>query len=339
MPTAALEGLAHRIRFLNPALCRLTGKNRDELMGLPFPEALPEPEPNQSRALLDRVFETGATEILLDQEHRGDSPTPAFWSYTAWAVLDERQCPTGVMVQVNDTTQAVLVRQASEALNQALLVSGLKQHELTQEADELNARLRRAMTETHHRVKNNLQVVVALVEMQMGEGESVADAALQRIHQHLRTLATVHELLTEQAKEDHSVTHIGAKVVLERLVGLLQQTSGARTIRASLSDLVLPTQKVAALCLLVSECVSNALKYARGEIEITLQGLGDRARLEVCDDGAGFPAGFDPDRAAHTGMELIESLARFDLRGEVRYENHPRGGGRIVVTFPILTQA
>ncbi|MGC4043111.1 MAG: ATP-binding protein [Armatimonas sp.] len=60
------------------------------------------------------------------------------------------------------------------------------------------------------------------------------------------------------------------------------------------------------------------------------------AHLEVCDDGPGFPAAFDPRRSSNTGLELIESLGVWDLGGEIRYENQEEGGARVVVTFPLL---
>ena len=202
-----------------------------------------------------------------------------------------------------------------------------------QEIEALNARLARAMQETHHRIKNNLQVIVALVEMQAEElGEN---AAIKRIKQHVRSLATIHDLLTQQAKRDASTSVVSAEDVLQHLIPMLQATSGDRRIKADIVDVPLSVQKATALSLLVSECVSNAIKHAKGEVEITLDVEGDTARLEVCDDGPGFPHGFDPRKAAHTGLELIDSTARWDLRGEVMYENREQGGGRVVVTFPI----
>ena len=223
--------------------------------------------------------------------------------------------------------------------NEALLISGVRQHELTERAELLNIRLKRAMQEAHHRIKNNLQVVSALVEMQMGDiGVTGCDDHLKRINQHIRTLASIHDLLTQQAKDDAGADYLGMRTVLGRLISMLQATSGGRRIKAEVADIRLPIDKASSLSLLVSECVSNAVKHATGEVEITLHVDGDMAHLEVCDDGKGFAPDFDPREAAHTGLALIDSTARHDLRGEVRYDNHSGGGGRVAVIFPIAVR-
>ena len=205
------------------------------------------------------------------------------------------------------------------------------------EIEALNQRLRRAMQETHHRVKNNLQVIAALVEMQSAEAApSATELPLKRINQHIQALAVIHDLLTHQAKGDSDLSTIGAKPVLEKLFSLLRVTIGNRNIQAEVDDIPLTPQQASSLALLVSECISNALKHSKGDIEVTLRREEKAAHLAVCDDGAGFPPDFDPIRAANTGLQLIENAARWDLRGEVFYDNHPGGGGRVTVTFPVI---
>lgn len=214
------------------------------------------------------------------------------------------------------------------------------------EIESLNTRLRRAMQETHHRIKNNLQIIAALVEIQGLRDAPVGESTLRRINTHVRSLATIHDLLTQQAKTDTDLTDLNAKAMLDRLIPLLQSTSGGRHFRYAAEDIPLPVSQSAALALLVNELVSNAIKHGRGEIEITLQFSDEAptgqeaddvrwARLEVSDYGPGFPDGFDPQQSASTGLELIESAARWDLKGTLSYENRPEGGGRIVVVFPV----
>lgn len=219
--------------------------------------------------------------------------------------------------------------------NAALTLSTVRQHELTEKAELLNARLRRAMQESHHRIKNNLQVVSALMEMRIGDsGESDCDEHLKNLQKHIRALTNIHDLLTHQVKDDAESETLNTQALLGWLIPMLQETSGGRVIKAEIASLLLPTPKAMSLSLLVSECVSNAIKHSKGEIEITFRVEGDEARMEVCDQGEGFAPDFDWRKAAHTGLSLIDATARHDLRGEVRYENHT-GGGRVRITFPI----
>lgn len=249
---------------------------------------------------------------------------------------------------LESTSLLTVVRAAVRASEKQYQIRDLLQaaHERNQEIEALNARLTRSMQETHHRIKNNLQVIAALVEMQSEAVVGGGEAAFRRINAHIRSLATIHDLLTGQAKGDANLSNLDAQTMLQRLVPLLEEMAESRPIRWSAIALPIPIQKSAALALLVNELVSNAIKHGTGQIEITLErrqedddstspGAAFWARLEVCDDGAGFPDGFDPRKAAHTGLELIDSAARWDLNGSVAYENRAEGGARVVVTFPI----
>ena len=225
----------------------------------------------------------------------------------------------------------------SRAMNERLILSDVRQHELTEAAELLNVRLYRAMQESNHRIKNNLQVISALVELESGENDAASGIErLRRISQHIHVLASIYDLLTQRAKENSESDHFDATAILGNLIPMLQITSGGRIIKTEIADISLPANILATLAFLVSECVSNAIKHSSGSIEVTFRAKEGRAYLEVCDDGKGFPPDFNWKIAANTGMSLIDSLTRYDLQGEVRYDNHPGGGGRVVIDFPIL---
>jgi two-component sensor histidine kinase len=239
----------------------------------------------------------------------------------------------------------LLVRQAADLIEHKQAEAALRLHQA--EIEALNTRLRRAMQERHHRIKNNLQVIAAIVEMESYDRSGVSDKALRRINTHVRALATIHDLLTHQAKGDADMTDLNAAAMLDRLIAMLRSVTEGRRILCTTEPVLLPIQQSAALALLVNELVSNAIKHSDGNIEITLQmdeqtdGRNRKTRhaiLTVSDDGAGFPEGFDPQTVANTGMELIDSTARWDLRGEVSYENRPEGGARVTVTFPVTLE-
>ena len=213
-------------------------------------------------------------------------------------------------------------------------ITKAKQHAL--EIEALNYRLIRSMVETHHRVKNNLQITSALVELQVETTDgNVPVSALTRIGQHVRSLATIHDLLTLQIQAGDQTGSISSHSVLERMIPLFETTTGGRPIRFEADDISLPAREGGSLTLLISEMISNAIKHGKGSIEIKFSVSAKSARLEVCDDGPGFPPEFDAKKDANTGLGLIETIGRHDLRGTLSYENRSEGGARVAITFPV----
>ncbi len=233
------------------------------------------------------------------------------------------------------------------------------------EIEDLNARLKRAMAETHHRVKNNLQVISALVELQTDPGVTQVPAdALKRIGLHARALATLHDLLTDQAKVSFETTTVSSRALLGKMLPVLQATIGPRALQSDIADVRLPIRMGASLCLLLSELVSNAVKHGGNALRISLLAAPNRRNpaptedappkpdhrqntpdtpieeivsLIVADDGPGFPLDFDPKKAANTGLDLITNISRLDLAGSVTYANNPQGGALVTITFPLPT--
>ena len=229
-------------------------------------------------------------------------------------------------------------KEAEAALQQANDNLENRVRERTTEIDGLNQRLRRAMSETHHRVKNNLQVISALVDLQQMDGaETVPMREMERLGQHIRSLAAIHDLLTHQAKTDDHVTELEMRVTVEKLVPMLQAMLPDREIRANIAEMRLPIRPGTSLAILINEMVSNAGKHGKGAIEIDVTQDGENGRLVVRDNGPGFPPDFNPRKAANTGLDLIQDLAQWDLLGEARFENAEGGGARVVIDFPLVT--
>jgi two-component sensor histidine kinase len=240
--------------------------------------------------------------------------------------------------------------------------------------ESANTRLHRSMAETHHRVKNNLQVISALVDLQCDTATSMVSVdALRRIGSHARALATLHDLLTDQAKATTEVNIVSARSLFSKMIWALQATCGRRDLQTSIEDIHLPVRVGAALCLLINELVNNAGKHGGQSIHLSLawetlppdtgqtqvssapqepsaaslseQTLSEQtrlpscpiARLEVTDDGPGFPHDFDAHTAAHTGLELVSSITRLDLGGQIFFVNNLQGGAKVRVTFPVPT--
>jgi signal transduction histidine kinase len=133
LPMATLAGSNHILRDVNPAFCRLVSKSKDELTGKRFVEVLPR---EGCLALLNRVYSTG--EVAIQTKPEETEGHPGRWSYTAWALRGAEDHPVGIMLQVAETTQS---HQRAIAVNEQLLLSGVRQHELRETAENLNTQL------------------------------------------------------------------------------------------------------------------------------------------------------------------------------------------------------
>lgn len=142
LPVATVQGATHIVRCVNPAFCRLMQKPQAELLGIPISELLPEKEQkDECVKLLDRVSRTKKAESHIEPEH--SERRPVFWSYLAWPVMaDERL--HGIMIEVAETGE---FHGKMVAMNEALMIGAVRQHQLREEADNLNAQLRTEITE------------------------------------------------------------------------------------------------------------------------------------------------------------------------------------------------
>jgi PAS domain S-box-containing protein len=138
MPMAGLSGPGHTLRYVNLAFCLLTGKSKDELIGTPFSGIAP--CANECMVLLDRVAKTGLADIHTGQEHIH----PLYWSFAMWPLFGANQSHLGIMVQITEATQ---FHDDVVAMNQALLLGSVRQHELMEAEETLNTKLQAEMTE------------------------------------------------------------------------------------------------------------------------------------------------------------------------------------------------
>ena len=134
LPMATVKGMHHIVRYANPDFCRLLGKPLEDIVGKQFAELVPNKDDCLRR--LDWVFRVGKPANHTEQEqaeHRN-----IFWSYSMWPVMvDERA--VGVMIQVTETGT---LHEHTVAMNEELMVGSVRQHELTETSDRLNAQLR-----------------------------------------------------------------------------------------------------------------------------------------------------------------------------------------------------
>lgn len=209
------------------------------------------------------------------------------------------------------------------------------EYELRQSVAEKEVLLR----EIHHRVKNNLQVICSLLQLQAADaGAGDVAQRLADSEQRVRTMALIHE----QLYRSNDLARVDFRAYVDRLArNVLTASGGARaTIRLRIEVDTLPLDlDVAILCgLILNELLANAVRHAfpnraGGEIEVRFQQADGRATLTVADDGVGLgPA--QADARQSLGLRLVQAFAR-QLGGETRLDGS--AGTRVTVAFALAT--
>jgi two-component sensor histidine kinase len=194
---------------------------------------------------------------------------------------------------------------------------------------ETAAHLELAMRETNHRIKNNLQVIGSLVDMQrMEPGETVPKQALDEIVQQVRSVAAVHDFLSQEFHTEG----VRTDRLLHKLVALITESARIE-VALEAEALLLSVKQATALALIANELLLNSGKHGATQAQVRMKGEGMRARFQVVDNGPGFPPGFDPAANANLGIVLIETLVRHDLNGEAAYFS--QAGAHVEIDFPL----
>lgn len=225
LPMVEVEGKDHVVRFVNAPFCTLLGKSREALLGQPFDKVFC--HGRKCVELLDRVYETGegSTHAAADDS----DPVPAYWLYAMWPALDENHQPERVVIQL---TRATSFRRNVTDLNEALLLAGLRQHELREAAENSNRRLQAEVVE-RARVEAALHVAqeelranadrleqtvverTAQLQASIGDLEAFAYSLAHDLRAPVRAICGFTQLAIEMPREEVSA---GAVDLLNRVV-------------------------------------------------------------------------------------------------------------------------
>ena len=194
------------------------------------------------------------------------------------------------------------------------------------------------LKEVHHRVKNNLQLVTSLLNLQANRIEDKAVAALfADSRDRVRSMALVHENLYRLGNFARVPMRAHLQSVCAHLLRAYAPQNGAVRLETALDDLKLDLDRAVPCGLIVNELVSNALKHAfpggrGGVLRVALAASGEACHLSVRDDGVGLPGDYDPDTVDTIGLQLVEDLTS-QLHGTLQYIS--KTGAEFIVTFPL----
>ncbi len=193
--------------------------------------------------------------------------------------------------------------------------------------------------EIHHRVKNNLQTVAALLRLQgrrveLPEARAALDDAVRRVG----SIALVHETLSQSFGDEVDFDEIADRLI-RTVLDVSRESSGNGTIRAERvgSFGSLPGVIATPLAMVLTELIQNAAEHAYGSgggaLTLSVNRIRDRVRLRVTDDGVGLAADFDP--AESLGLSIVTTLVEGELGGTLSFERRSGGGTSVAITLTV----
>jgi two-component sensor histidine kinase/PAS domain-containing protein len=221
-------------------------------------------------------------------------------------------------------------------------ITDAKNHEetlrrLVEEKDTLLAELR-------HRIKNNLQVMMNLLSLEIAKNcDAAIKQALSESLARLQSMAMVYEQLHRSGSYQDIDPQWYLKELAEALFKTYTNSESNLKLVTNFDRTRISSDRLVPLGLILNELIMNSVKYAyppqageggllSREIRIRLENLGDHAVLSVEDDGRGLPGEFDSPQSAGTGLKLVDTLAR-QVGGVCKISS--LGGTQIAIRFSL----
>ncbi len=182
--------------------------------------------------------------------------------------------------------------------------------------------------EIHHRVKNNLQTVSALLRLQSRRiDDPSAAAALDEAVRRIASIALVHETLSNSDETTVVFDDVLTSLVTHSLE--LSPRMGQLSIERVGQLGSLESRLATPLSLVVTELIHNALEHGLAEsgthLRIELQRYSNEGLVTISDDGVGLPDGFNLATSANLGLQIVLTLTENELNGELKLESSDQG--------------
>jgi PAS domain S-box-containing protein len=194
------------------------------------------------------------------------------------------------------------------------------------------------LKEVHHRIKNNLQIIISILNLQSYYlTDPKALEIFKQSQNRIRSMALIHEKLYKT----ESLSSINLENYVSDIVKYLTSSyyidDEKINIILDMDNIELDSNTAISFGLIVNELVSNSLKYAfphesSGRIELKAKKNGTKLLFEVTDNGKGFPKDFDFEDTNSLGLQLVNTLVN-QLNGEIKIETNPETKFKILIPY------
>ena len=293
------DGMPGRILEVNDACSRQLGYSYDELIRMSPLEILDPESRHKASEVIAGLGAAGSATCECTYRRSDGTRIPMEVSIRAFEMDGEQT----IISNARDVTER---RRAD-----SLLKSALREKEVL-------------LREIHHRVKNNMQVVSSLLNLQASQTEDpVTRGMLEESRQRVRSIALIHEKLFRSA----NLADVDFASYLKSVADELLRTFGRPEVTCilDLEPIQLEIDKAIPVGLIVNELLTNTLRHAfppgtKGTARVTLHATSaEDVELVVQDDGVGFPGGLDGVSANSIGLAIVRTLVE-QLHGTMTIE-------------------
>lgn len=213
-----------------------------------------------------------------------------------------------------------------DTLHENITTLDAKVAKRTLELEHLLSEKEVLLKEIHHRVKNNLAIIIALMQLKEHQAQTQeSQALLLELQERIYAI----EFLHRQLYQSTNLTHIAFETYGSGLIDNMRQTYATAeqgiVLHVKIEPLHLSIDQALACGLLINECITNALKHAfqeeGGEITIMFTCKDNHCCLRISDNGKGLPEDFSLQSETTLGIQLIQGIVHSQLQGCVRYQN------------------
>jgi PAS domain S-box-containing protein len=323
LSTASLDGYFKRI---NPAF-KVLGWSEQELLSTPFLNLV---HPDDVQATLTEVKKLGEGSKTLHFENRYRCKDGSY-RWISWVSSPDAN---GILYGTGrDVTAQKEAQQEHERLNEQLRAQSAHLQTSLREREVL-------LQEIHHRVKNNLQVISSLINMQIRKLEAGDNRdALEECRARVQAIALIHEKLYQSQDFSRIPFSEYAKSLASSVFQANRATSANVRLDLAIDELALPVDQAIPCGLILNELIGNALKHGfadgrTGTVKVRFERLpaGDLC-LSVSNDGVELPDGFQSEASPSLGLNLVSTLSG-QLGGRIEVSRRPGTSFRLKFALP-----
>lgn len=200
------------------------------------------------------------------------------------------------------------------------------------------------LSETHHRIKNHLQIISSLLNLQInGVSDQHARNALRSSQNRVRAIAALHQHLYQLALGNTGTFSDFTHDLVQHLRECYETSADTTSVQVAIQDGNIQPEWLMPLALTINEALSNSFEHAfphgrPGSITASLTFSRETGELTIQDDGIGLPVDFHPGESSGLGLKILAVFAE-QMRGQLFVQGTPDKGTEIKLRFPMATIA